>query len=252
MKSMKKKSRKKRKQILSWLILADLVMLLGLSCSLAYFTSVDEVTNSFKGKNMNIALSEFNYGTLAPKQRITLIPNRLLPKDPMIQNIDETDVFVFIKLTVPVYTSHAVADDGTIVSNSEQEVFILKSGDDSQSAVEGFHTRQNDDDKDYWVELPSFEEGTDYQSTYRTYVFGYSVYLKPYEYTETLFDYIELKNIKQFDIAPGDILDVKVDAFGIQADYLENIIKESGNEKAVMSIENLSTIYGYVTESGDS
>ena len=63
---------------------------------------------------------------------------------------------------------------------------------------------------------------------------------------------IELKNIKQFDIAPGDILDVKVDAFGIQADYLENIIKESGNEKAVMSIENLSTIYGYVTESGDS
>lgn len=246
---MKNKTRKKRKQILSWLILADLVMLLGLSFSLAYFTSVDEVTNSFKGKNMNIALYEFNYGALSPKQKTALVPNRLLPKDPMIQNIDETDVFVFIKLTVPVYTSYTVADNGTVIGNGEQEVFILSSGNDPRNAAEGFHTRQNNDDKEYWVELPSFEEGTDHQSTYRTYVFGYSVYLKPYEYTENLFDYIELKNIKQFDISPGDILDVKVDAFGIQADYLGDIIKEFGNEKAVMSVENLSIIYGYVMES---
>ena len=245
---MTKIRRKRKKEVLLWLILADLILIMGMMISMSYFTGSDETTNRFRAQRMDIALSEPRFTLLDPSVRSTLIPNRLLPKDPMIQNIEPTDVFVFIKLTVPVYESANVSDNGTVLGSKKQEVFLLKSGSSPETAVEGFHTKENDADREYWVELTSFEEGTDHQTTSRTYIFAYSVYLKQHESTEPLFDYLELKNIRQFEIDPDDILDVKVDAYGIQADHIENILKDIGNEKAVMSAEKLAVLYGMIDE----
>lgn len=250
---MKKQSVKKRKNILRYLILDDFLLILTMSFSLAYFTGFDEVTNRFIAKSMDISLYEEKYNSLTEKQRSTLIPNKLLPKDPRVQNIKETDVFVFVKVTVPVYASSVIEDDGTVCELAHpQEVFFLKTAEKADEGQTSFHTKENDEDKAYWVELPSFEEGTDLQSETRTYIFGYSVYLKPYEITETLFDYIQLKNIRQFEITPGDRLEVNVDAYGIQADFLDEIEKDSTFGKAVLTHEQLSTIYRYIYEDENS
>ena len=238
-----------KKKILKYLMLADVILILTMLLSLAFMSGFDEVTNRFKIKNMDIALYENNYSNLTNKQKSTLIPNSVLPKDPLVKNTDQTDAFVFIKVTVPVYNSTNVAPDGTITgSRRPQEVFFLKTAQAVNEAAASFHTKADEADKEYWVEIPSYEEGTDYQSSTRTYIFGYSVYLKPEEITETLFDYIELKNILQYEIDPDEIMDVTVDAYGIQADDLIGIEKNNGSEKNVMTLEQLTRIYGYVHE----
>lgn len=250
---MKKGNVRRKKRLMRYAILADVLLIFAISYSLAYFTSFDEVTGRFIAKNMNIALYENRYSSLTPEQRSTLISNRLLPKDPRIQNIEQTDVFVFMKVTVPVYASTNVEEDGTVhESRHLQEIFWLKTAQTVNEQTTSFHTKENDSDKEYWVELPAFEEGTDHQSAARTYIFGYSVYLRSYELTETLFDYIQLKNIRQFEIDPSDMLEVTVDAYGIQADSLDGIEKDSGSEKRVMTQEQLSRIYGYVQENEHS
>ena len=43
-------------------------------------------------------------------------------------------------------------------------------------------------------------------------------------------------------------MDVTVDAYGIQADDLIGIEKNNGSEKNVMTLEQLTRIYGYVHE----
>ena len=251
--SMKKLRPKQKKNILFWLAVTDLVLILILSTTLAFFTGYDEVSNRFEAKNMNIDLYELNYSMLSEKQKSTLVPNRILPKDPRIQNTDQTDVFVFLKVTVPVYYSTTSDDDGNIIgSKHRQEIFLIKTEETKDQNTTGFNTQKNESDINYWTELYEYEEGTDYQGDFRTYVFGYNVYLKQYELSETLFDYVELKNIKQFEITSGDILDVRVEAYGIQADYLEGIEKDNGTEKAVMSQQQLSEIYSYVMESEES
>ena len=247
---MKKFGVKRRKNILLWLISADLIMILVMmSFTLAYFTSFDEVTNRFTASAMNIALYEREYDALSERQRSTLIPNRLLPKDPRIQNTEKTDVFVFIKVTVPVYPVTNVNDDGTIFSPKQnQEIFFLKTEEKKDELYTSFHTKQDENDTEYWIEIGSYEEGTDHSGSTRTYIFGYSVYLKIYEITETLFDYIELKNIRQFEVGTSDMLNVTVEAYGIQADSLDGIEKNNGSVKAVMTEEQLLTIYSYIEE----
>lgn len=94
--------------------------------------------------------------------------------------------------------------------------------------------------------MPSVEEGTDYQGSTRTYVFGYNVYMSENELTESLFDYVELKNILQYEVDPQNTVDIEVDAYGIQADYLAGIDKDNGSEKAVMTQEQLTRIYQYI------
>lgn len=246
---MKKKTVRQRKRLLLWLIFADLLLISVMSMTLAYFTSFDEVTNRFTAVPMDIALYETNYDALSERQRTTLIPNRLLPKDPVIQNTEKTDVFVFLKVTVPVGIVTNVNDDGTVSRPPQkQELFFLKTEEQRRASATTFHTQQDADDTACWVELLQYEEGTDLQSDVRTYLFGYSVYLHAYETTKTLFDYIELKNIRQFEIGIGEPLHVMVEAYGVQADGLDGIEKNNGEDKAVLTAEQLAAIYGMLEE----
>ena len=244
---MKKRKVKRRKKILLAAIVLDFVMILMISYTMAFFTSFDMVTNRFVAKPMDIALREERYDTLTEQQKSTLVPYRILPKDPLIQNTEQTDVYVFMKVTVPVGTLSNVADDGTVYgSQQRQEVFWLKTAAEVDARATSFHLQDDAGDTAYWVELSSFEEGTDGQSNTRTYVFGYSVYLRAYEMTETLFDYIELKNIRQFEIDPNVSLDILVDAYGVQADGLEGIDKDSEGGKTILTQEQLSNIYSFI------
>ena len=136
----------------------------------------------------------------------------------------------------------------TYLNSREQEVFYLKTSDKVQYATASYFNdhAQDASDKEYWIELPECEEGTDLSGKERTYVFGYSVYLKQDEVSETLFDYIQLKNIMQYEISPTKNLNIKVQAYGIQTDHLENIEKDYGGEKALMTQADLTKIYGLI------
>ena len=64
--------------------------------------------------------------------------------------------------------------------------------------------------------------------------------------SETLFDYVQLKNIVQYEVNANSTIKINVQAYGIQADYLDGIEKDSAGEKAVMTASQLTQIFGYV------
>ena len=246
---MKKRNIRLKRKIFLWAGIADLLMILGASFSLAYFTSYDSVTNRLHATVMDVALFEDEFYRLTEKQKSTLVPNTLLPKDPRLQNVENIDLFVFMKVTVPVYETTVINDDGTQAQGSRRrEVFYLKTKERAEEAETSFHLREDPNDKDFWVELTSFEEGKNGQDDTRTYVFGYCVYLHNGESTETLFDYIELKNIRQFEIDPDDRLNVKVEGYAVMADGIDGISKELGGSKNVLSEGQLSRIYRLIDE----
>ncbi|MEE3405080.1 MAG: glycine rich domain-containing protein, partial [Acutalibacteraceae bacterium] len=97
-----KKEKNKKVYASSRTALAVLAVASLIAFCLSAFVSTDVVTNTFKASTLDIALIEENYDKLTEKQRFSLIPNRRLDKDPKIKNTDNTDAFVFLKVTVPV------------------------------------------------------------------------------------------------------------------------------------------------------
>lgn len=242
-----RKNKKLNKRTLL-LLFAAVLMVGTIAFTLALLFRDDRVTNRFTATSLDIELIEENYDSLTERQRTTLVPNALLDKDPKVKNTDRTDAFVFIKVTVPVQSVTYVAPDGTRGTKAPQEIFYLKTTSDQNEESSSFNTAN---DGEHWVRLESAEDGADLSGTTRSYVFGYSVYLSPDETTETLFDYIQLKNILQDELDPSASLFVNVEAYGIQADYLKGIEKDSGSVKAVMTKEQLETIYAYLSPSDE-
>ena len=225
-----------------------LLILISILVSLAFFQGIDFVTNRFRAASLDISLLEENYDRLTDIQKRTLIPNRTLPKDPKIKNTDKTDAFVFLKITVPVGKITYVEENGTRTTKQSQELFRIKT--EQTKSITNRDTNFNTDsttDQEYWIELTDYEEGTDYSQDTRTYVFGYSVYLKPGETTETLFDYIQLKNAVQYEADPNQLLRIGVSAYGIQADHIGDIEK-GDTEKAILTAEQLTEIYSYIDD----
>lgn len=239
--------RKKDNLLIAAFVLLGLITLLT---SLAFFNSFDLVTNSFRSADLDILLLESNYDLMPPEERSQLIPNKQLPKDPRILNVEQTDAYVFLKVTVPVGRITDVQEDGTRTVKQAQELFRIKTEEnqDVTNRETTFNTAPKaPDDREFWVELPSLEEGTDLSGKTRTYVFGYSVYLRQDESTETLFDYVQLKNLIQYEASPDQPLHIEVKAFGIQTDHLnESLQKDIDGQKAIMTREQLTEIYRYI------
>lgn len=247
---MKNTAQKKHRYSKSTAITVLLVILLIAFCIAAY-VSTDMVTNRFNAESLDIELLEEQYDRLTAEQRSSVIPNRELPKDPKIRNTDKTDAFVFLRITVPVGRVTDVEPDGTKTERQRQELFCIKSLLSPETDENGNSFNTNSSDNEYWIELTDHEQGTDLSGDERTYVFGYSVYLKSGELTETLFDSVRLKNIIQYEADPDKLLDIYVQAYGIQADYMGDISKNDGSEKSVMTAEQLSALYSYVDTSGE-
>lgn len=249
-KRLKKLTKTQKKKIITLLVAAYLLVGIVIILTISLFVTFDTVTNRFEAASLEISLLEDHYDRLSPSEKMTLVPNKTLPKDPRIQNIDKTDAFVFLKVTVPVSGVTDVEADGTKPSKLRQEVFRLKTeaNKDDNTRETDFNTSASENDE-FWIELPEFETGTDLSGDWRTYVFGYSVFLRPGETTETLFDYIQLKNLVQYEISPDDLMNVRVDAYGIQADYVDGFMNEQGVKK-IVTPEQLAGFYRHL-DSGD-
>ena len=73
-------------------------------------------------------------------------------------------------------------------------------------------------------------------------VFSIENYLQRY-----LFDKIN-KVLRSDKIQYYSTIKINVQAYGIQADYLDGIEKDSAGEKAVMTVSQLTEIYGYISD----
>jgi predicted ribosomally synthesized peptide with SipW-like signal peptide len=188
------------------------------------------------------------------------VPNQEILKDPKIINTGENPVFVFMRVTVPVKDVTRVSDRGQLIRKDQQsnpvvagskifhepqELFIFKStGDAPASHINHFHDKSGNhttENNDHWVRLrdgntTSREYNTeiDDNGTFQTgtkvgqavYVFGWENVLPPNgQTTGTLFDKIQLKNIIEFEVQPEQIQNIKLEAFGIQAD---NVLQSTG------------------------
>ncbi len=227
--------------------LGFLLAVLVIAFTLAVFTAFDSVTSRLSAGSLDIRLIEEKYDATPASERDRIMPRKLTAKDPKIKNTDSTDAFVFLEISVPTALVTEAEEDGTRKGQRYQELFYLKTNNSVSDTSTSFNTTpQSAEDNGYWVELPSFESGTDCRGDARTYVFGYSVYLEPGESTETLFDYVMFKNLVRSDNAEGKVLGIRVEACGIQADNLPDTLKDSLSGKLRQNEETLSRIYSLV------
>jgi hypothetical protein len=200
---------------------------------------------------------------------------------------EQNDVVVFLRVTVPVKDVTYVGDDGAIKNvtytqsgltvdsswdgntgtpaHMSQELFYFKQADTAQGTHENVFNANwieipeeetltlANDAEDNWTKSWSLKRGDN--NTYktdagqRTYVFGYKFPIVPQASTPPLFQKVQLKNIIENELAEGQIQNIKVEAFSIQAD---NIIGAGGTiDTTELTHDELAEIYRiYISQNG--
>ena len=231
-------AKQRKKNIRLLVVLGSAVVLVLIGSTMAYFTSTDAVTNKFISSSFDITLTETKWNAEKAKN---VIPGDELDKNPQVINNEETDGYIFLRVTVPCDTQMIDNDDGTqlgaISTNVPLYKFMISNENNPEKYIynENFSAEQtahnhwklvNDTGKDY----------TKYIETTQQYVYVYAYAsgneltpLKKGEVTEPLFDKLHLWNFseKGFDINQSH--SVRVEALGIQASlsgYTANQISE--------------------------
>jgi predicted ribosomally synthesized peptide with SipW-like signal peptide len=241
-----------RKKALVTIAASGLVAAMALGGSLAYLTDNESHTNTvMMSGNIRIDLVEEHWSTTdtnnngVPDKSEEAVPNQEIPKDPKVINTGENPSFVFLRMSVPVKDVTRVRDDGTLVRKDNQtnpvtnntnifhepqDLFYFK----NSSAAKKDHKNTFNPD---WIRLTNKEYNTEMDASgsrleqevgQAVYVFGWKDVLPANgEETGTLYDKIQLKNILEFEIQPEQLQNIKLEAFGIQAD---NLLDRNGNE----------------------
>ncbi|MGN1458333.1 MAG: hypothetical protein ACI4XP_10345 [Acutalibacteraceae bacterium] len=215
---MLKNNKKKIAAIIIGFAVLTSVILFG---TIAFFTSNDVVTNKLIIGNVRINLTETQYPGNENSSVTDMLPYSEIEKNPQIQNVGVNEAFVFMKVTVPLRNVTEVNPDGTYGTQKMQEIFYLKSKDDSELLFEN-HFNEN------WIELPVFETGTDGTKDTRTYVFGYKKSLATGDTTESLFDKVQLKNIKE-ELGANQAQSINIEACAVQSDYISVEVTDKTN-----------------------
>ena len=227
------KKKKKRRSPAMAAALVGLLIMMVLVLTLAMFTSSDLVTNRFQSGKIDIVLLEPNWN---PSNATTVLPGDNINKDPKVKNVDELDVYVFLKVTVPAVKMQ------------------LEKDTDTDNGKVNYNT---DTDQTNWIDIPmykfvannvtpttnatvpSFDQSINPQWTLinsqsvdngkYTYIYAYKgnnatdtlKELKPNTETETLFDSINVNNFNENYTFSSRNYGINIEAYGIQADYLD-------------------------------
>lgn len=196
--TMKNKNKLNIKKKLAIAIIFSTIVIVMVGFSVAFLTGTDKVTNVFSSGGIKINLTESKYTGNASDAVKNLAPNGEVPKNPAVSNVGTNDVYVFVKISVPVKNVTMVGDDGTKDGSGKknQEIFYFKQNTDSLKLHENNFRLSSDG----FVELTEVEEGTDMKGKERTYIFGYTKKIKNGDVTPELFDKIQLKNILENEI----------------------------------------------------
>lgn len=235
--------------------------------TIAYFTDTDAVENAFSVGNVDIVLSEPSFDA----DQAPAVPNEETAKDPYVANNGSEEAIVFLSVQVPVEEVTMVNDDGTKGDVAVTEIYWLKRNDTpADTFASTFYDTSNGKN---WVQL-SHTPGE--AGGYATYLFGYRKALAPAstpitnendpaqvatldQYTERLFDKIQLKNIVEGTSLGGKTIIVQ--AYGVQAEYIADGSSEKLTESlfpggvldtnTVLDADALSKIYSvYASQLG--
>ena len=200
--------------------------------SVAFLISYDEITNVFVSGDVKIVLNEDKYpGNDSPVVK-NIVPYQEIDKNPVVTNTGSNNAYVFLRLTVPVSSITELDEYGRKLTDAPttNELFYLKGENDSIGLLANNFGSG-------WVEIKSLAQGGSYDDsgiwTYdkgastRTYVFAYQPsetiqFLEAGQSTTPLFGKVQLKNIKE-EFGVNDLIKViKLEAFAVQSDYLDD------------------------------
>ena len=218
---------------------------IAVSGTLAYLTDMETAVNTFTVGDVKVDTAEPGYPGNESEDVKDLVPNEEVTKDPQVTNTGVNDAIVFMKVEVPVRDVTLVNSDGTKGTKEPTELFWFKDAEDTQGTL-----ANNWSDK--WTDLSAArgEEGTSDGST-TTYVFAYSTPIARAEVTEPLFDKIQLKNIVENEVTPGEAQNVVVTTYAIQsAEILNGDTDLTELVDGKLTETNLEAIYDiYVNQS---
>ncbi len=215
-----------KKHLKSLIVMISATVLVVVGSVMAFFTSADEVTNRFSGRNFDITLTETNWDASTAKD---VIPGMELDKNPQVINKERTEGYIFLRVTVPCDSQMVDNDDGTPRGASGNQVpmykFMVAQGTDPETyaadntfspkqtvnshwrlvPVENANYSYYDSEKEQYIYVYAFADGNTLTPLIRNGI------------TPPLFDKLQLWNFNE-EYDPDKSHSVLVEAFGIQTD----------------------------------
>ena len=265
---------KKRKVFLPLVaVSAAVAAVLTFSFTIAYFVDTDQKENIITIGNVEITLREtsFNEAYTSDKPFVASAGS-VIPKNPTIQNTGTNDEYVFIKVAVPKKTVTLLEEKGSnkgkpytnyATSPQSAEIFkIIADGVDNGAAkadiinetgnnlltppeyIFSYNKGDSANSKEGWLYL-----GRNFNNSNENYYyFGYNKKMLKksgitIDETVPLFDKIQLKSFIDQELNDYDA-DIKITAYGIQADNLE--ITGLPDGEGIMTLEKVNAVYGIV------
>lgn len=205
--------------------------------TMAYLTDNEGATNTFTVGKVQVDLEEPGWD---PEEGKDIVPNEEVAKNPQVENTGVNDALIFVTVDVPVKNVTLVAADGTKGTKEPTELFWFKQTADAQNSfADNFNSN--------WVRLTDKEtEGTTDGSTTK-YVFAYNAKVAKGATTSPLFDKVQLKNIIENEVTPGEAQNIVVKTYAIQAD---NIV---GVDLTKLDAVSLGSVYDiYFNQNGEN
>lgn len=187
-----------KKKKITGLLVSLLIISICLGVILAVLVKkTEERTNEFTFGNAQINLVEDHWNI--DENNRTVYPNKEIQKDPRVINTGKTSVYAYIEVKVPCENVKTVGSDEKLEDNKWHELFSYY----VNSGWELIESNTSDDEKTI------------------TKVYAYTKeILEPNETTVTLFDKVKYLNILEGQIEKGTEIDMPINAYAIQSDYL--------------------------------
>lgn len=216
---------KNKKRIITSVLACALAGAMTIGGTMAYITSRDAKTNTFKVAKGEITLTEPKWDAKNPNGTASgLIPNASVDKDPTIKTDSEIPLIVFMKVSVPKQTFTKVNDDGTSAGDVTEELLTLKTSTSDKTTT--FNTAGG------WVKLSDADSA---DGKTHDYILGYTKIMSKNGNATSApaFNYATLKNVVEGysgtpsgtykTLSTDDSFSVPVKAYSIQAQYLPGI-----------------------------
>lgn len=239
-----KKANKKR--VMTSALACILAGAMTVGGTMAYITSRDAKTNTFKVAKGEITLEEPKWDKKNPTGTATgLIPNASVDKDPTIKTDSEVPLIVFMKVSVPKGTFTKVNNDGTSAGDVTEELVTLKTSESDKTTT--FNEAGG------WVKISDTDSAKSHD-----YILGYTKIMSKAGNTSSTpaFNYATLKNVVEGytgtpsgtykALSVDDAFSVPVQAYSIQAEYLPGVtVNKTGASDKDWTIDkdNLTKAY---------
>ena len=211
----------KAKTSKNMIIAVGMIMVLALASIAAYFTATDDATNTFTVGKIDIQQLEPNW---EPPEDI--VPNQEIQKDPQIKNTGENDAYLLEVVRVPhknIVTSNTTTGERAAAA-AKTQLFQLNKTKDSAGANVWTGTDTYHDEA--WTLIATDPAGSD-TANYVTYVFAYATggAMTPVAKDATttpVFESVTFANAVSDQGLEDQSYDIKVNAFGIQKDFIKD------------------------------